>query len=125
MPENPKPPFHSIDEDDALRKILEGTASETGGRFFVVLVENLVKALGVYGAWVTEYLEAPYRLRSLAMFLGGKFVEHYEYGVAGTPCEPVIEEDRLIHIPDRVVELYPRDPDLPEVGAVSLSLIHI
>jgi PAS domain S-box-containing protein len=119
MPESEPPPFHSLDEDHALRTILEGTSAETGERFFGVLVENLVQALGVYGAWVTEYLEDAGRLRSLAMFLGGKRIEHYEYVVAGTPCEPVIEEDRLIHIPDRVIELYPRDPDLPEAGAVS------
>jgi PAS domain S-box-containing protein len=31
----------------------------------------------------------------------------------------VIKNERLIHIPDRVIELYPRDPDLPEIGAVS------
>jgi PAS domain S-box-containing protein len=119
MADPTKPPFHSIDEDEALRTILQSTSAETGERFFVVLVENLVRALGVYGAWVTEYLEDAYRLRSLAMFLGGKRVEHYEYAVAGTPCEPVIAEERLIHIPERVIELYPRDPDLPEVGAVS------
>jgi PAS domain S-box-containing protein len=113
------PPFHSLDEDHALRKILESTSAQTGEMFFVVLVENLVQALGVHGAWVTEYLEDEGRLRSLAMFLGGKRVDHYEYAIADTPCEPVIDEDRLIHIPDRVIELYPRDPDLPEAGAMS------
>jgi PAS domain-containing protein len=113
------PPFHSLDEDHALRKILESTSAETGEMFFVVLVENLVEALGVHGAWVTEYLEDAGRLRSLAMHLGGKRVDHYEYAIADTPCEPVIGEDRLIHIPDRVIELYPRDPDLPKAGAMS------
>jgi len=119
MSSKERPPFHSLDEDHALRTILEGTAAETGERFFSVLVDNLVKALGVYGAWVTEYLEESRRLRSLAMFLGGKRVEHYEYDLDGTPCEPVIDDDRLVHIPERVIELYPRDPDLPEAGAVS------
>jgi PAS domain S-box-containing protein len=113
------PPFHSLDEDHALRKILQSTSAETGETFFVVLVENLVEALGVHGAWVTEYLEDAGRLRSLAMVLGGKRIDHYEYAIADTPCEPVIDEDRLIHIPDRVIELYPRDPDLPEAGAMS------
>jgi PAS domain S-box-containing protein len=119
MADSPKPPFHSIDEDDALRTILQSTSVETGERFFVVLVEHLVKALRVHGAWVTEYLKETNRLRSLAMYLGGKHIDHYEYSVPGTPCEPVLTEDRLIHIPERVIELYPRDPDLPEVGAVS------
>ena len=43
----------------------------------------------------------------------------YEYAVAQTPCEAVIEERRLIHVPDRVIELYPDDPDLGRLGAVS------
>ena len=46
-------------------------------------------------------------------------MKDYQYAIAGTPCEPVIERTELVHIPDRVIELYPDDPDLPEVGAVS------
>ena len=34
-------PFTDLDEETALRTILEGTATETGERFFEALVENL------------------------------------------------------------------------------------
>lgn len=37
-------------EADALRMILQGTASETGERFLMALVENLSRALGTHGA---------------------------------------------------------------------------
>jgi hypothetical protein len=37
---------------------LEGTARETGERFFAALVEALTRALGTHSAWVTEYLPA-------------------------------------------------------------------
>ena len=58
------------DEQTALRMILEGTASETGERFFMALVENLARALGTHGAWVTEYLPETRRLRALAFRMG-------------------------------------------------------
>jgi len=112
-------PLHGLDEDAALRTILEGTAIETGERFFAALVENLAKALKTHGAWVTEYLKESRRLRALAFWLGGQLVHGYEYNIAGTPCEPVVEDTRLIHIPDKCVELYPDDPDLKPIGAVS------
>ena len=102
-----------------LRAILDGTAGEIGQRFFARLVQNLARALGTYGAWVTEYLEHRCRLRALAFWLDAQWVSDYEYDVVGTPCEPVVENRSLVHIPERVVELYPLDPDLQNVGAVS------
>jgi PAS domain S-box-containing protein len=105
--------------EDALRLVVEGTVSETGGEFFRALVRNLAQATGTLGAWVTEYLPAEQRLRALAMWLDGRFVEHYEYALAGTACAAVVESRRLVHIPERVIELYPGDADLVPVNAVS------
>jgi PAS domain S-box-containing protein len=111
--------LRNLDEDAALRTIFEGTAAEIGEQFFAALVKNLCRALNVHGAWVTEYLEEVQRLRALAFWLGDQFVPHYEYNIAGTPCEPVIKETRLFCVPERVIELFPEDPDLPDLGAVS------
>ena len=112
-------PSRVLDEDAALRTILEGTATETGERFFAALVENLAKALKTQGAWVTEYIQDCRRLRSLAFWMGGKWIHGYEYDIAGTPCEQVIEQGRLVHHPDNIIALYPSDPDLKEFDAVS------
>ena len=111
-------PLQDTDEGAVLREILEGTAQETGERFFTALVENLAKALGTYGAWVTIW-HGEKRLRAVAFWLGGRLVEDYEYDLAGTPCEPVFKDCRLVHVSDRVVDLYPNDPDLGPMGAVS------
>ena len=111
-------PLQDADEGAVLREILEGTAKETGERFFTALVENVAKALGTYGAWVTIW-HGEKRLRAVAFWLGGRFVEDYEYDLAGTPCEPVFKDCRLVHISDRLVDLYPNDPDLGPMGAVS------
>ena len=53
------------------------------------------------------------------MWLNGEHVEHYEYRVTGTPCEPVVENRSLVHIPDRIIELFPGDNDLVPLNAVS------
>jgi PAS domain S-box-containing protein len=108
-----------VDEQAALRAVVEGTAGDTGEEFFAALVKNLARALDVRGAWVTEYLEDQGRLRALAFWLGDAFVPDYEYAIEGTPCAPVISELELFHVPDRVIELFPSDPDLPKLSAVS------
>ena len=108
-----------LDENDLLQRISDGTAAETGSRFFRAVVKNLSEALGTYGAWITEYLVEARRLRALAFWLGGDFVDHYEYDIAGTPCEAPLKNKSFQHIPENVVELFPGDPDLAEFGAVS------
>ena len=103
----------------ALSRILEGTAGEIGEGFFRALVENLAGALGTRGAWVTEFDPQRRRLRGLAFFLGGQWIENWEQAVDGTPCQVVVDNRRLVHYPDRIVELYPNDPSLRGAGAVS------
>ena len=87
--------------EGALRLVVAGTAAETGTEFFRVLVRNLAQALGTLGAWVTEYQPEQSRLRALAMWLKGGFVEHFEYSIAGTVCAEAVESRKLIHIPDQ------------------------
>ena len=111
--------FESLDLDHALRLIVEGTAAETGQNFYSALVKALAATLNTSGAWVTEYLPEPERLRALAFQLNGKWVSDYEYGIPGTPCEAVIKEAKTVHIEQNVTQLFPDDPDLSAFGAVS------
>jgi PAS domain S-box-containing protein len=108
-----------LNETDALRLVVEGTVAETGAEFFRALVKNLAAVMGTAGAWVTEYLPEVRRLRAHAFWLNGSFLPAYEHSVEGTPCRAVVEEKRLLHIPDRVVEIYPDEADLRAVKAVS------
>ena len=103
----------------SLKRIFEETSEYTGQAFFRSLVCNLAQVLDVHGVWVTEFREKENRLNSLAFWLDGRFVEKYEYDVKGTPCERVLESENICHIPEKVIELYPDDPDLPPLGAVS------
>jgi PAS domain S-box-containing protein len=51
--------------------------------------------------------------------MNGKFLENFEYEVEGTACADVVEDRKLIHIPDRLVELYAGRPELSSLKAVS------
>ncbi|MBD3402691.1 PAS domain S-box protein [candidate division GN15 bacterium] len=110
---------HRDDDEAALRRILAGTAATTGTEFFRALVKNLAAAIGTSGAWVTEYDQPKRKLRALAFWFAGEFVEKYEYVIDGTPCERAIADSRLVHYPDRIIELFPGDNDLPTMHAVS------
>lgn len=116
---NAGPGQQDMDEEKALRLIVEGTAAETGEGFFKALVGNLAAVLGTRGAWVTEYLPEAGRLSSLAFRLDNGWVDEYEYKISGTPCEVVIDRKTIFRVEDNVVDLYPGDPDLAPMGAVS------
>lgn len=105
--------------DALLDALTEGTAGEIGLPFFKALVGGLVDALGIHGAWVTEYLPQTDRLRAIAFLLGGEWVPHYEYDVRGTPCGAALEKRDLVIFADRVLEVFPEENDLRSMGAVS------
>jgi len=108
-----------LSEDAALHRLLEGTAHETGERFFTALVENLAQILQTDGAWVTEYFPETRRLRALAFWMDGAWVHDYDVDIAGSPCEQVIDSVRLVHIADRLLQLYPDRPEVRESGMTS------
>ncbi|MBL1376589.1 sigma-54 interaction domain-containing protein [Zobellella iuensis] len=102
-----------------LDALVHGLAGSSGQAFFEQLVRQLALMLGVKGAWVTEWRPARRRLRALAFWFDDHYIEDYEYDIGGTPCEPVINRCEPTLVAERVIELYPRDPDLPALGAVS------
>lgn len=99
--------------EDLLRALVEATAPTTGEEFFHALVRNLARVLGVKYAFVTECAdEPPTRLRTLAFWSGGDFLDNREYDLRATPCEAVINEARECCYPARVSELFPRERKL-------------
>jgi PAS domain S-box-containing protein len=115
----PGSPVPDAEVQTALQVILQGTASETGENFFNALVENLARALGTQGAWVAEIMPRARRLRARAFWLGGEWVQNYEHAIDGTPCQVVEEKRRVVHFADRILELFPDEPNLRRMGAVS------
>ena len=112
-------PLHNVDEDAALRRILEGTATQTGEDFFAALVENLSLALHTRSAWVTEFRKETKQFFIFAFWRNGELARNFLMDVAGTPCEQVIEKATLIHYPENMLDIFPHDSGLKEMGAVS------
>ncbi|MFW5829486.1 MAG: PAS domain-containing protein, partial [Planctomycetota bacterium] len=111
--------FAAIDEHALLRHLVAGTVDSTGTAFFRALVRNLAEALVVRAAWVTEYQAEAGRLQALAFWVDGDWTEGYAYDIAGTPCERVVTTDTVACIPTGVIDLFPEDPDLATLDAVS------
>jgi hypothetical protein len=74
-----------IREDKILRFLVEGTVSETGSDFFRALARNLSEALQTCGAWITEFLPETRRLRALAFWLNGGFLDQVCHRWNGLP----------------------------------------
>lgn len=106
------------DPDPLLRALVEGTSAETGVAFFRSLVSSMVGTLGIQGAWVTEFLPEIRHLRAIAFKAGDEWIEGYEYDVAGSPCERVLEVRELLVVTERVLEVFPREIDLRAYNAV-------
>ncbi|MCB9655296.1 MAG: sigma 54-interacting transcriptional regulator [Deltaproteobacteria bacterium] len=110
----------AIDDASLWRGVAEGTAGETGSEFFAHLTRSLSQTIRTFGAWVTEWRPVERRLHSYSMYLDNAFVEDFNYDVAGTPCERVVEhKGSLIHIEDNIIDLYPQNQVVQATRAVS------
>lgn len=118
MADRDRVPLSDLDEDAALRSILEGTAMETGQRFFSALVENLAKALRTHGAMVTRYLPETRQLQAYAFWMDGTLLSDLVFDLAGTPCEQVITQRRLVHFAEGLLDHFPAD-NVRQFGLVS------
>ncbi len=106
--------------EEALRNLVAGTAAVTGAAFFPALVRHLAAALQVRYALVTEIPDANRRrLRTLSFWGDGALLPNIEYDIADTPCETLFGTGSECFISDRLQELFPNDPDLKAMQAVS------
>lgn len=105
--------------DRLVAQILTHTHHVFGVQYFRSLVKHLAQTLQVHGAWVTRYHPDKQMLSSLAFWLNDQYVESYNYALANTPCERVYQTKECFLVKDRVVELFPNDPDLKPMKAVS------
>lgn len=118
----------SFDEDiterrkgeEALQAIAEATFSASGTDFFRDLVRLLATALNVPYALVTECTN-PLKdhVRALAFWREEKHIDGYEYDLAGTPCQRVVQQNTLSYHPRDVQRLFPKDQDLVGLQAQS------
>lgn len=105
--------------EDALRLVVEGTASSTGEDFFRSLVRNLASALNVSHVYVTEKMKTDGMARTIAFWMNDQYLDNFEFNLKGTPCEQVFEQGKTCFYPDRIHTLFPKDKELGQMGLKS------
>ena len=104
--------------EKALQNIVTGTASVTGREFFPALVRHLAQVLGVRYAIAAELIEdSSDRLRILAWWDDTNWGENFEYEIAGTPCQLIIERGQVGYYPDGLQQQFPKDKHLVAMDA--------
>ncbi|TKB92651.1 MAG: GAF domain-containing protein [Nitrospira sp.] len=116
----------SLREREAtMRAIAEGTAAHVGAEFFHSLVRNLAAALSVEYAFVSEFCVDRSKVRTLAFWARDRFMDNFEYTIAGTPCEKVLAGE-LYHCADKVSERFPlHKEDLEKLDVQSYLAIPV
>ncbi len=105
--------------EEALRLIVEGTASTTGDEFFQSCVRYLAQVLRVRYALVTEVIDQAHtKARTLAVFANGEIVPNFEYNLQKTPCKAVLE-DTICYYHRGVKQAFPEDTDLIRLNGES------
>ncbi|MBE9142716.1 adenylate/guanylate cyclase domain-containing protein [Planktothrix mougeotii] len=108
--------------EEALKLIVEGTASKTGHEFFRSCVRGLAEILGVRYTVVTECsTPEKTRVRTLAFWLQNNFIDNIEYDLKGTPCHEVIANKEYSCYSDGIINRFPQDQDLVELKARSYA----
>ena len=87
--------------------------------FFRALVSHLSAATGVPNALVAEFADHKTRVRALALWTEGAFVEGEEWDLDGTACQVVLA-GQLCHYPERVSEIFPNEQGVESYLGVPL-----
>ena len=95
---------------EVLDAVAAGTAGTTGEAFFPAMVRHFARALDVDCAFVTECADRPVtRLRTLAFWSADGWRENFEYALAGTPCEAVVQGGEVCFHRSGVGAMFPRE----------------
>lgn len=94
-----------------LDEVAEGTAGTSGDRFFAAMVQHFAQALEVERAFITECANQPVtRVRTLAYWSASRGArDSFEFDLAGTPCEEVVQQGRVCFHPEKLATLFPRE----------------
>jgi formate hydrogenlyase transcriptional activator len=95
-------------------EIAQGVSGQTGVPFFRSLVRHLAAALEAEFVLVGTLQPGSERIKALAVHGGDD--ETFEYDLAGTPCENVVQR-QLCFYPSGIQRMFPQDAMLGQIGA--------
>lgn len=108
-------------QEQALRSIVEGTATQTGDFFFRACVKHLALALNVRYALIAEVIhkDGQQFAETLAFWHDSDFGDNFQYNLSGTPCLDILQSRTICRYSSAVQELFPDDFDLVTLNAES------
>ena len=101
---------------ETFRSLTVATADKVGEEFFRQLVKHVALALNVAYAFVAEFASSPTRVRTIALWGEGSWLDNVEYDLAGTPCEEVVRGS-LCRYETNVHTRFPEDKWRTRIGA--------
>jgi PAS domain S-box-containing protein len=104
-------PSQVAEELTALRAIVDAASHGSGDDYFRVLVRALAQAVDTRWAFIAQFssVESRARARTIAFWDRDHFAENFEWTLAGTPCEDVVQ-GKLCHHASGVQQQFPDDP---------------
>jgi len=110
--------------DDTVWLIERAVSTLSGAAFFRTLIEQMVRTFGFTQAFLAECLDEPAtRVRTLAYWREGGFVDNAEFALAGLPCAITVGEARTNFVPDRLDELYPAERGRRRTSYLGLPML--
>src|SRR5882724_3142401 len=106
-----------------LRALDEGVGAKTGASYFPHLVSSLAQTLHATCAFVSEITSETYEAHVLAYWCEGKYRDPFVYGLSGTPCDCVLDNE-IVAFPRNISEMFPADRAwFTSIGAQSFLAI--
>ncbi len=106
-----------VEMEKTVRRLVEAPARQTGKAFFEAMAGELADALGAGVTFIGRLRreDGACRIRTLSVTVDGKPVPDFEYDLAGTPCERVVDE-KACAFAANVAELFPKSDLLREMS---------
>jgi len=107
--------------EEALRRAALAVSSAAGENVFRDLARSIATILDLEIAFIAlPKAGDPRSMKMLAFYVDGRFVDNYEYGVAGTPCETVFGRQFQVY-PSALMKRFPLDREFSEMGVDSYA----
>ncbi len=102
-----------------LRAVAEAVSAASGEKLFDHLTEAVVHVLEADYAFIGELRDdEKSSIRTTSFFADGKTAENFEYDLAGTPCENVVDKTTCVYDRD-IQKKFPEDSGLKTLGVES------
>lgn len=109
---------------EALIEIADCISAVQGEACFRALARSFAKVLHAREAFLCECMDAPApRVRMLAYWRGTDFAPCVEFDLAGTACEEVVQEGRMVYFPSGVSERWPLERQYQRDGYLGIPCV--